>query len=127
MPKRENKEKILAALLYCNTRKEAAAYSGVSERTLYSYLQDPEFVKEYEGAKKELIRSASEQIQRSLEPSITALRAIAEDKAAGKTARVQAARSLLEYGIKLAEFTDLEDRIAALERAAGGAVDEKPI
>ena len=88
MPKRENKEKILAALLYCNTRKEAAAYSGVSERTLYSYLQDPEFVKEYEGAKKELIRSASEQIQRSLEPSITALRAIAEDKAAGKTARV---------------------------------------
>ena len=90
-------------------------------------MQDPGFVKEYEGAKKELIRSASEQIQRSLEPSITALRAIAEDKAAGKTARVQAARSLLEYGIKLAEFTDLEDRIAALERAAGGAVDEKPL
>ena len=34
---------------------------------------------------------------------------------------------MLEYGIKLAEFTDLEDRIAALERAAGGAVDEKPL
>lgn len=127
MPKKANNEKILAALLYCNTRKEAAAYAGVSERTLYSYLQDPEFVKAYEGAKKELIRSASEQIQRSLEPSITALRAIAEDKTAGKTARVQAARSLLEYGIRLAEFTDLEDRVAALERAAGGAADEEPV
>lgn len=115
MPKRENKEKILAALLYCNTRKEAAAYSGVSERTLYSYLQDPEFVKEYEGAKKELIRSASEQIQRSLEPSITALRAIAEDKAAGKTARVQAARALLEYGIRLTEMEDICRRLDELE------------
>ena len=116
MGKSENREKILAALMVCNTRTEAAAIAGVSERTVYSYLQDPTFQAEYETAKKELIKNASEQIQRSLEPSITALRSIVEDAHAAKTARVQAARSLLEYGIKLAEYTTLEDRVAALER-----------
>lgn len=112
----ENRHKILAALLLCNSKKEAAAYAGVSEKTVWTYLQDPDFAAEYEEEKKKLIRNASEQIQRSLEPSITALRAIATDDKAGKTARVQAARSLLEYGLKLAEYTSLEDRVAALEK-----------
>lgn len=115
----ENRHKILAALLVCNSKKEAAAYAGVCEKTLWSYLQDPDFKAEYEEAKKTLIRDASEQIQRSLEPSITALRTIATDEKAGKTARVQAARSLLEYGLKLAEYTSLEDRVAALEKERG--------
>lgn len=110
------REKILSALLVCNTRKEAAALAGVCEKTVYTYLQDPAFKEEYEERKKDLIRNASDQIQRSLEPSITALRAIAEDKTASKTARVQASRTLLEYGLKLAEYTSLDERITALEK-----------
>lgn len=118
MTKEINREKVLSALLICNTRKEAAALVGVSEKTIYNHLQDPAFKAEYESAKKALITQAAEQINRSLEPAITALRQIAEDKNAGKTARVQAARSLLEYGIKLAEYTSLDERITALEEAA---------
>lgn len=116
-----NKEKILAALLVCNTNKEAAALVGVSERTIYNTLQDPDFREEYEAEKRNMIRNASEQIQRSLSPSIMALTSIVKDARAGKTARVQAARTLLEYGIKLAEYTSLEDRVTALEQGAAAA------
>ena len=115
----ENKEKVLAALLTCNTKQEAAALVGVTTRTIYEYLQDPAFKNQYEAEKRKLIERASEQIQRSLEPSITALRSIAEDATAGKTARVQAARTLLEYGLRLAEYTTLEERVTALEAATG--------
>lgn len=127
MPKENNKEKALAALLVCNTRKEAAALAGMSEKTIYSYMQDEVFKSEYEAAKRDLINRAADQINRSLEPAITALRTIAEDKSAGKTARVQAARSLLEYGLKLAEYTTLEERITALEQAAERAANEAAI
>lgn len=121
MPRETNREKVLAALLVCNSNKEAAALTGISERTVYNFLKDPEFKKDYEDAKRGMIKAASEQIQRSLAPSIDALTAIVKDLHAGKTARVQAARTLLEYGIKLAEYTSLEERVAALER--GNASD----
>ena len=117
----KDRQKIIAALLYCNTQKEAAARAGVSECTITRCLHDPDFIAEYEAQKKSIIKSAAEQIQRSFAPSITALRAITEDEKAGKTARVQAARALLEYGVKLAEYTDLEARITALEKEREGA------
>lgn len=115
---RISREKLIASLLVCNTNREAAALAGISERTLYTYLNDPAFSAAYEAEKQRLIENAADQIQRSLEPAITALRTITEDKKAGKTARVQAARTLLEYGIRLTEYTTLEARIKALEDAA---------
>lgn len=113
------REKILAALLCCSTKKEAATVAGVSVRTIHTYLQDPAFAAEYAEAKKNLVRSAADQIKRSLGPAIEALHAIATDPKAGKTARVQAARTLLEFGIKLDEHTAIEDRLAALEQGSG--------
>ena len=122
MPKETNREKVLAALLICNSNKEAAALTGISERTIYNFLKDPEFKRDYEDAKRGMIKAASEQIQRSLSPSILALTTIVNDHEAGKTARVQAARTLLEFGIKLSEFASLEERVTALER--GNALDQ---
>lgn len=115
------REKILAALLCCSTKKEAAALAGVSVRTIHTYLQDPDFAAEYTEAKKNLIREAGDQIKRSLRPAIEALHTIATDPKAGKTARVQAARTLLEFGIKLDEHTEILARLDALEQGKGAA------
>lgn len=114
--KAANREKILAALLTCSTKKEAATVAGVGVRTIYEYLKDPDFYAEYSEAKRNLIRDASDQIKRSLGPAIETLRNIAADTKAGKTARVQAARTLLEYAIELDKHTAIEDRLAALEQ-----------
>lgn len=123
--KAANREKILAALLTCSTKKEAATVAGVGVRTIYEYLRDPDFAAEYDEAKRNLIRDAAEQIKRSLGPAIDTLRAIAEDQKAGKTARVQAARTLLEYAIELDKHTTIEDRLAALEQ--GGGANARPV
>lgn len=109
------KEKLLAALLTSNTRKEAAEKANVSERTIYTYLQDAAFAQQYQDGRNALIKEAAEQIQRSLSPAITALRHIAEDEASSKNARVQAARALLEYGIRLSEISDIYKRLDQLE------------
>lgn len=119
--KAANREKILAALLACSTKKEAATVAGVGVRTIYEYLRDPDFAAEYAEAKRNLIRDASDKIKRSLGPAIDALHTIATDPKAGKTARVQAARTLIEYAIELDKHTSIEDRIAALE--AGRTAD----
>ena len=114
--KAANREKILAALIKCSTKKEAAAVAGVGVRTIYEYLKDPEFSAEYEEAKRNLIRDAADQIKRSLGPAIETLRAIATDQKAAKTARVQASRTLLEYALELDRHTAIEDRLTALEQ-----------
>jgi len=108
----------MAALLTSGTRREAARKAHVSESTIYNYLQDPVFSEEYENRRKQLITDASDQIQRGLAPAISTLREIAEDVKASKNARVAAARALIEYGIRLAEITDIYKRIDRLEEQA---------
>jgi hypothetical protein len=119
--KAATREKVLAALLCCNTKTEAAKLAGVSVRTVHTYLQDPDFAAEYTQAKKNLIQEAGDQIKRSLGPAIEALHTIAIDPKAGKTARVQAARTLLEFGIRLDEHTEVLARLDALEQGKGAS------
>ena len=61
-------------------------------------------MKLYTEATKGIISNSTQQIQKSLSPAITTLKAIVEDKDANIHARVSAARSLLEYGIRLTEM-----------------------
>lgn len=51
---------------------------------------------------------ASEQLRAAFPDAIAALREIAADKAAPAAARATAARSLLEYGVKLDESAKAE-------------------
>ena len=120
-----NKERALAALVSCPTHEAAAAKAGISSRTLRNYMKDPEFAAEYKRLNSQLVTAATLQIQRSLAPAINTLREIAEDRTANMTARIQAARGLLEYGIRLSELGDVYARIEALEAAMEGDADEE--
>ena len=115
-----NKERALAALVTCPTQEAAAKQAGISSRTLRNYLKDPEFSEEYKKRTGQLVTAATLQIQKSLAPAINALLEIAVDQEAGMMARVQAARGLLEYGIRLSELSDIYARIEALEASTGG-------
>lgn len=112
----ENKHKALQALLVCPTRKDAAKTAGIDIRTLRRYFKDEEFIQEYKEAFGALLDEATKQAQRALSPAIMTLTEICEDKEAGQMARISAARSLLEYGLKLGEYNDLSERVAELER-----------
>lgn len=111
----DSKEKVLAALLTSKTRKEAAKKAGVSERTVYEYLQDEEFARRYDEARRGLVKNATIQLQKGLAPAIDTLSAVVEDETAEPRTRIAAARALLEYGIKYSELSDIYARLDKLE------------
>lgn len=110
-----NKEKVLSALLSSMTRKEAAEKSGISERTIYAYLQEPEFRERYEAEKRAILNRTGIMLQKSMQPAIQTLYDIVNDKEAGNSARIQAARSILEYGIKTTELIEVYKRMDEIE------------
>ena len=63
-----------------------------------------------------MIEDAASQAKQSLNPALSCLREIVEDASETATARIQAARSLLEYGLRLTEITDIMKQLNELER-----------
>lgn len=110
-----NQDKVISALLSSNTRKEAATKAGVSERTISRYFAQADFVARYNEEKRRILDAANTQIQGALAPAIKTLRDIVENKKAPMTTKVMAARAILEYTIRLAEYSELEARIRILE------------
>lgn len=100
-------QKALQALLTCSTKREAAAAAGIDEKTLRKYLADVEFQAEYKKAFHSLVADATREAQKTLSPAILALRSIVEDEDESAGSRISAARSLLEYGLRLTEFNDI--------------------
>ena len=110
------KEKALQALLVSRTRAEAAKVAGIAESTLRSYMQDSEFVDRYKQAFGDMVRDATRQAQQTLIPALSTLREIMEDKGEQAQARISAARSVLEYSLKLCEQTDILEQLRELEK-----------
>lgn len=108
--------KALQALLTQPTKAAAAKQAGINESTLRRYLADEEFQREYKAAFSQLVSDATRQAQKSLSPALSALREIVEDDTESSASRIAAARTLLEYGLKLTEFNDILSRIDAIEK-----------
>lgn len=113
-----NDEKILSALLSANTIGAAAAAAGVSERTVYARLADDDFRAEYERRRRATLENACKTLQSALTDAVEVLTSIMQDAENSPQSRITAARSVLEYGVKLTELTDLAARVEALEAAA---------
>ena len=58
-----------------------------------------------------------------MSPAITTLKEIVENEDQSATARISAARSILEYGMRMTEQLDVLDRLDALEAAIEGERD----
>ena len=116
----DRREKTLAALLSQPTIKQAAKAAGIGERTMHNYLDDPDFKREYNERRRNMLESACGALAYSVGDAITALMEITTDKKASKIARVNAARTILEYALKTFEEMDLQSRIEVLENAADG-------
>ena len=106
----------MQALLVSRTRSEAAQAAGVSESTLRQYMKDPEFLERYKQAFGEMVADATRQAQQTLSPALSVLREIMEDRDEQASARITAARSVLEYSLKLCEQTDILEQLRELER-----------
>lgn len=115
---KNNDEKILSALIATKTISAAAASAGVSERTIYSRLADNDFRAEYERRQGMTLDAACRALQEAMTDAVEVLTTIMKESDTSPATRISAARSVLDYGVKLTELTDLAARVAALEEAA---------
>jgi len=112
----QNKEKLIAALLSQSSIGAAARATGVGEVTVHRWLRDEGFQRAYRAARSEVVRQVIGQMQRDSSRAAHVLMVIAEDGDAPASARVSAARSILDIAVKAIEIDDLTNRVEALER-----------
>ena len=105
----------LAALLAQPTVADAAKAAKVSLPTLWRYLRDPAFAPEYRAGRREVVSHAVMRLQADSAQAAKVLRDIADDTQAPASARVTAARVILETAFKGIELLDHGERIAQLE------------
>jgi hypothetical protein len=108
-------ERALVALLsHANTRTAAKAV-GVDEATLWRWLQDKDFHAAYMNWRRESVRQSIARLQQASGEAVNTLRTITKDKKAPASARVTAAKAIIEYSMKAVELEDLAERVAQLE------------
>ena len=108
-------EQTIAALLTCDSITAAAAGCGMAEATLHRWLKDDGFQTAYREARRAVVQQAITQVQRATVEAVATLRAVMQDSECPASARVSAAKAILETAVKGIEIEDLETRIAALE------------
>ncbi len=95
------------------TISKAAKKAGVGERTLLRWLKLDDFQAAYRIAQREVLSQAIAQIHQATSESVKTFRAIMMDESAPASARVAAAKIVLEVAIKGVER---EDRLNAIEQ-----------
>lgn len=111
-------QKALAALLKYPTHKQAAAAAGISERRLRDYLQDEEFKQEYRRRLDAILNESMSAAKQALVPALQTLLEICQDQKRTDTARIAAARAIIDACLRLNDAADVAERLETLERIA---------
>ena len=110
------KEQAIAALLSQPSIGGAAKKVGIAEKTLFRWLQLDEFQRAYKNARRQVIDQTIAQIQSVMSEAVRTLLNVMSDDATLASAKVSAARALLDIGFKVVEIEDLESRIEKIEK-----------
>jgi len=109
------KEKAIACLIAQPSITLAAQEAGISQSTMYRWLNDEEFQMAYRKAKKEIVGHALTQVQKAVTKAVDTLLDVMGNGVV-ESAKVSAAKTILELAIKAVEIEELEERLTILER-----------
>ena len=112
------REDAIAGLLSQRNVDEAARAAGVGARTLWRWLQDPEFQAAYRKARREAFGQSIARLQQGTSAAATTLLKTMIDPVTPASVRVRAAEAIFNHAAKAIEIEDIEARVAELERAA---------
>jgi len=111
-----NQEKAISALLSSPSISEAAKAVGIGERTLWRWLKLDDFTEAYREARVELVNQAITLVQAGMAKAVQTLKDVMTNEKAPASARVSAARAMIDMGLKATEIENLEKRITELEK-----------
>jgi hypothetical protein len=110
-----NKDKAVAALISHPSIPAAAKAVGVGASTLSRWLRDEKFNSAYRQARRQVVAQAMAKIQGAMASAVNTLGEVMGDINAPASARVAAARNILDLGIRAVEMEDFEERLNNLE------------
>jgi hypothetical protein len=108
-------EKAIGALLSHQTIDEAAQAASINRATVFRWLQQKEFHAAYMQARRESVKHAIARLQNRTSEAVEVLAEIMSDITNAPSARVSAAKTIIDYSIKAVEVEDLAERLAELE------------
>lgn len=121
--RRHKREKVALALLESPTIAEASRKAGVSMRTIYVWLKEPEFQEVFREVKKQFISLTLSRLEGITGEATETLREIMLT-GVGESPRVSASKAILDTVLKLYEYEQLEERITKLEERINEAQRE---
>ena len=105
----------IAALLSEPTTKAAAEAAKVSEVTIHRWLNDAAFSAALKESRERVFESTLAALQSASGKAVETLRYVMNDKTAQASARVSAAKTVLDIAIKAREQLDLSERLRLVE------------
>ncbi len=122
MPKPTNQEKALTALLNSASVTEAATKSGLSERTLYRFLEDADFKQEYKAARRRVFEQNIFKLQSLHDEAVETLQKNLHCE--NPSVEVRAAQIVIESNRKDFETFDILERLEQLENEHQKQIEE---
>ncbi len=110
-------QQAIAALLEHPTIAAAATACGVSERTLWRWLQDADFQKKYRDAQRAVVDTAISKLQAA---TVKAVETLERNLTCGNSfAENSAAQAILTHTFKAIELSELRAEIEEIKRMLG--------
>ena len=106
--------KAITSLLSHPTMREAAKDCGISETTLWRWLNDEAFQAAYRQARRQVVEQAMSELQAACSDAVATLRKNLNCGAAN--VEVSAAKTILDQAVKAIELVDMEERLEQLEQ-----------
>lgn len=114
--KSRKQEQLIAALLSHPTIEAASKSIGIADTTAARWMKTPEFQVAYREARREAMRRTTARLQSAASEAVDALCEITRS-GEGESARVSAAKCILDSALKAVDLDDIQQRLDAIERA----------
>ena len=97
---KEKRDKIIRALVLYPTKRDACKAAGISERSLYNYMQDDDFMKEYRSVIDEILSDTDTRLREGALLAVNHLISVVTDQNEDVAMRLKADRIILDYMMK---------------------------
>jgi hypothetical protein len=109
-------EEAILALLSNRTVEETARAVKITPRTLYRWLNEPDFDRAYRKARRKAFGQATARLQQASSAAVTVMMKTMVDTNAGASVRLRAADRVYSHAAKAIEIEDFDLRLSELER-----------
>ena len=89
--------------------------AGLHENTVLRLMKQPEFQDQYRQARQELLQSTLNKLQELSSQAVATLSVVMAAQKSPASAKVSAARTVLEMQLRLIETADILQRLAVIE------------